>query len=57
MSGGVLTVVRWSESGKRNEADEPFSAACSKLKAVLAVPLLGAGVEGDVARRRVCVLA
>ena len=26
-SGGVLFAVRWSESGERNEADEPFSSA------------------------------
>jgi hypothetical protein len=25
-SGGVLFAVRWSESGERNEADEPFSS-------------------------------
>jgi hypothetical protein len=56
-SGGVLTVVRWSESGKRNEADEPFSAACSNFKAVLSIPLLRAGMERDVARRRFRILA
>jgi hypothetical protein len=27
LGGGVLFAVRWSESGERNEADEPFSSA------------------------------
>jgi hypothetical protein len=26
LGGGVLFAVRWSESGERNEADEPFSS-------------------------------